>query len=78
MRCVKFPCGMNETSGHCYDVYCPMKATFPGTIAPSPSPRFLPVNVPFSNFGITKVTMDRDGNVTIKVDQPFPQESASE
>lgn len=35
-----------------------------------PSPRYLPVNVPFSNFGTTVVTMDRYGNITIKVDQP--------
>jgi len=30
----------------------------------------MPVNVPFSTLGITVVTMDRDGNITIKVDQP--------
>jgi hypothetical protein len=38
-----------------------------------PSPRTLPVNIPFSNIGITIVTLDGHGNVTIKVDQPFPE-----
>ncbi len=70
--CSKYPCAMNSTSGHCYDTYCPMKAAFPGTIAPTPSPRFLPVNIPFSLFGITIVTLDGYGNVNIKVDQPYP------
>jgi hypothetical protein len=41
-------------------------------IAPTPSPRVLPVNIPFSNVGITVVTLDGYGNVTIKVDQPYP------
>lgn len=66
--CAKFPCGATM-SGGCQDIYCPMKPSFPLSIAPNPSPRFLPVNIPFSIFGVTVVTMDRDGNVTIKVDQ---------
>ena len=42
---------------------------------PAPSyqpPRTMPVNVPFSIFGVTIVTMDRDGNITIKLDQTEP------
>lgn len=39
-------------------------------ITPTPSPRVLPVNLPFSTFGVTIAVMDRDGNLTIKVDQP--------
>lgn len=69
--CSKFPCSMNMTSGHCMDAYCPMK-TAPLALTPIPSPRYLPVNIPFSLFGITVVTMDNHGNVTIKMDQPFP------
>lgn len=41
------------------------------------SPRTMPVNVPFSTFGVTIVTMDRDGNITIKVDQTGPSEPAA-
>jgi hypothetical protein len=69
--CAKFPCNMNMTSGYCADPYCPMKSA-PLVVAPTPSPRFLPVNIPFSMFGITVVTLDGHGNVEIKVDQPFP------
>lgn len=69
--CGKWPCSRNMTSGYCSDSYCPMKA-FPVSISPTPSPRFLPVNIPFSLLGITIVTLDGYGNVTIKVDQPYP------
>lgn len=69
--CGKFPCGMNMTTGTCNDLYCPMKAAFP-LIPPNPSPRYLPVNIPFSNIGITVVTLDGYGNVQIKVDEPYP------
>jgi hypothetical protein len=31
-------------------------------IQPTPSPRYLPVNVPFSSLGVTVVTMDGYGN----------------
>jgi hypothetical protein len=41
-------------------------------LAPVPSPRFLPVNIPFPMIGITVVTLDGNGNVTIKVNQPCP------
>jgi hypothetical protein len=63
---------MNKTSGHCMDAYCPMKAAFPAQLPATPSPRYLPVNIPFSLFGITIVTLDGYGNVIIKVDQPYP------
>jgi hypothetical protein len=38
-------------------------------IATTIQPRVMPVNVPFSTFGVTVVVMDRDGNITVKVDQ---------
>lgn len=41
----------------------------PGALA-IPSPRTLPVNLPFSNFGVTVAVLDQYGNLTIKVDQP--------
>lgn len=72
--CSRYPCGWYGTG--CVMQNCPSNHTQPAyPILPStPSPRYLPVNVPFSNFGITTVTMDRDGNVTIKTDQPYPQD----
>jgi hypothetical protein len=41
----------------------------PMVLSSIPSPRTMHVEVPFSTMGVTVVTMDRDGNVTIKVDQ---------
>lgn len=70
--CAKWPCSMNKNTGLCHDVYCPMRVGQIPAIAPSPSPRFMPVNIPFSLFGITIVTLDGYGNVSIKVDQPYP------
>jgi hypothetical protein len=58
------------------DTYCPMKNAFPTHLPPIPSPRYLPVNIPFSLFGITIVTLDGYGNVIIKVDQPYPESPA--
>lgn len=70
--CTKYPCGgYGGSPGYCHDPQCPLKS-HPLSIQPTPSPRFLPVNIPFSIMGKTVVTMDRDGNVTIKVDQPEP------
>lgn len=71
-HCGKFPCMMNITTGYCMDTYCPMKPAQFSPIQPSPSPRFMPVNIPFSLLGITIVTLDSYGNVNIKVDQPYP------
>lgn len=69
--CAKFPCGMSHMTGLCHDSYCPRTpAQF--SISPTPSPRYLPVNIPFSLFGITVVTLDGHGNVEIKVEQPHP------
>jgi hypothetical protein len=45
---------------------------WPIHIAPTPSPRVLPVNMPISNFGVTIAILDGDGNLTIKIDQPAP------
>lgn len=75
--CSKSPCGM--TTGGCVDRYCPTPQFFQ-YLPQQPPARYLPVNVPFSNFGVTTVTMDRDCNVTIRVDQvpQSPQESTSE
>jgi hypothetical protein len=61
------------TATGCFDPYCPSKPAQFVPMAALPSPRTLPVNIPFSNFGITVVTMDQAGNLTIKVDQPFPK-----
>lgn len=47
-------------------------------IALQESPRVLPVNLPFSKYGITTAAMDGDGNVTIKVDQPSPPSPITE
>jgi hypothetical protein len=47
----------------------------PFALSPTPSPRTMPVNIPFSLIGITIVTLDGYGNVTIKVDQPYPNVS---
>jgi len=38
----------------------------------------MPVNLPFSNFGVTVAVMDSNGNVTIKVDQPSPPVTGKE
>lgn len=50
--------------------YTPVWPFAPSSITPTPSLRVLPVNMPFSNFGVTIAVLDRDGNLTIKVDQP--------
>lgn len=67
--CSRFPCGWYGTG--CSAENCPQsQSSFRPMVLPSiPSPRTLHVEVPFSNMGVTIVTMDRDGNVTIKVDQ---------
>jgi hypothetical protein len=43
--------------------------------APTPSPRYLPVNVPLPEYDshITIVTVERNGNVTIKTEQNKPE-----
>lgn len=53
---------------------CGMVWPYPSSYQP-PNPRVLAVNVPFPDFGVTVVTMDDDGNVTIKRNQPRPAES---
>lgn len=72
--CANYPCGW--TGNGCTKQNCPqnMGGIFnpPFTLSPTPSPRTMPVNVPFSLIGITIVTLDGFGNVTIKVDQPHP------
>lgn len=45
----------------------------PVAFPPTPSPRVLPVNLPFPSFGVTVAVLDRDGNLTIKVDQLQPE-----
>lgn len=79
IACARFPCGGH--AGGCSFADCinnqPRGMPFPNFpapsfIAPTPSPRYLPVNIPFSLFGITVVTLDGHGNVEIKVDQPYP------
>jgi hypothetical protein len=72
--CSKFPCGM--TSAGCHDPYCPSKpALLPmAPLLSLPSPRTLPVNIPFSNLGVTVVVLDHTGNLTIKVDQVPPDD----
>jgi hypothetical protein len=42
-------------------------------LTPIPSPRTMPVNLPFPDYGVTIATLDKDGNVTIKVNQPVPE-----
>jgi hypothetical protein len=49
---------------------CPQNTSPPFML--QPVPRTMPVNIPFSHIGITIVTLDGYGNVTIKVDQPYP------
>lgn len=77
MRCARIDCGW--TGQTCIAVNCPQSynpgSPFHNFIPPTPSPRFLPVNIPFSLFGITVVTLDGHGNVEIKVDQPYPEKS---
>ena len=72
--CSRYPCGWYGTG--CSAQNCPQNPSLPFTMPSIPSPRTMPVNIPFSNFGVTVVTMDRDGNVTIKLDQvpSTPQE----
>jgi hypothetical protein len=67
--CSSFPCGWN--GAWCSSGVCPnrMGTQPPFTLQPAPSPRTLPVNIPFPTMGVTVVTMDKDGNVSIKVDQ---------
>jgi hypothetical protein len=50
---------------------CQCRPWYP-VIGPIPSPRTMPVSLPFSSFGVTIAIMDSDGNLTIKVDQPTP------
>lgn len=64
-QCLNYPCQRTTAGCAICDRAPVMQAPFS-----IPSPRILPVNIPFSNFGITVVTMDRDGNTTIKVEQP--------
>lgn len=73
--CLSWPC-QRDSGGYCS--ICHPPRSFPSFIPPTPSSRTLSVNIPFSNIGITIVTLDGYGNVTIKVDQPYPQESASD
>lgn len=68
--CSRYPCFWNGVS--CFAENCPRSPSIPFTVTPAPSPRFLPVNIPFSLFGVTVVTLDGYGNVEIKVDQPHP------
>jgi len=68
--CNSYPC-LRTSAG------CPVCDPTPATHFPTPfmilaSPRTMPVNIPFSHVGITIVTLDGYGNVTIKVDQPYP------
>lgn len=69
MRCARIDCGWTGMS--CMAQNCPQNPPI-FTLQPTPSPRTMPVNIPFSLFGITVVTLDGHGNVTIKVDQPYP------
>lgn len=34
--CMKWPCSMNMTSGHCYDTYCPFKLNQAPAVQPAP------------------------------------------
>lgn len=85
IACARFPCGGH--TGGCSFADCINNQARGGAFLstpsymPIPSPRTMPVNIPFSLFGITIVTMDRDGNVTIKLDQTaqcVPQESSEQ
>jgi hypothetical protein len=74
IACARFPCGGH--TGGCTFIDCINNQSGPSYLATPfniPSPRHLPVNVPFSTFGVTVVTMDRDGNITIKLDQVIPE-----
>ena len=70
--CAKWPCSRDMMTGGCHDAYCPLRQAQMSTVTSTTSPRFMPVNIPFSLFGITVVTLDGYGNVSIKVDQPYP------
>lgn len=74
--CSTYPC-MRTTSGcpicdPTPDMLRPYQGTPYINLQPSPSPRTMPVNIPFSHIGITVVTLDGYGNISIKVDQPHP------
>lgn len=73
--CSRYPCGM--TGDGCRAPNCPLNPSppqfaWPITIPPRHS---MPVNlpVPFSGM-VTIAIMDHDGNLTIKVDQPRPEQ----
>lgn len=69
--CSRYPCGW--VGGYCTAPGCP-NGTAPTPFLPMtiPSPRTMPVNVPFSTFGVTIVIMNSKGEITIKVEQPDP------
>lgn len=70
--CSTYPCLRTSSGCPVCDPTPAMRAPFGGSLPYVQPPRTMPVNVPFSTFGVTVVTMDRDGNVTIKVDQVPP------
>lgn len=79
MKCMTHQCG--GTASGCTIPNCPyaFKPPFqPGggiTSLPPyswPAPRTMPVNIPLPTIGVTIVTVDRNGNMTIKVDQVAP------
>lgn len=51
---------------------CMCQTYFPVAPLIIPSPRTMPVNLPFPTFGVTIAIMDVNGNITIKTDQPTP------
>jgi hypothetical protein len=38
----------------------------------------MPVNIPFSLFGVTIVTMNSNGEITIRIEQPDPAVTSHE
>lgn len=77
MMCARIDCGWTGQTciaGNCPQSYSPgLPYPVQTYLPPTPSPRYLPVNIPFSTIGITIVTLDTEGNITIKVGQPYPQ-----
>ena len=56
-----------------HDYYGPSWPYYGPTMLSTPSPRIMPVAMPFPMSGcITIATLDSNGNVTIKADQPKP------
>lgn len=49
-----------------------MQEFYPSVSISLPHPRFVPVNMQMPQFGVTIATLDKDGNLTVKVDQPVP------